>query len=92
MFIDMPKIAVCIYCYNCLLFVFDLFLCFINHSHIFYALLLHMVFFFLSVLNIIYVLDLESVLFDSKIFYNVLLLTCSVSYPFVFTCGYVERK
>jgi hypothetical protein len=41
----MPKIAVCIYCYNCLLFVFDLFLCFVNHSHIFDALLLHNVFF-----------------------------------------------
>jgi hypothetical protein len=38
------------------------------------------VFFFLSVLNIIYVLDLESVLFDSKSVYNVLLLTCSISY------------
>jgi hypothetical protein len=35
-------------------------------------------FFPLSVLNIIYVHDLESVLFDSKNFYNVLLLTCSM--------------
>jgi hypothetical protein len=33
---------------------------------------------FLSVLNIIHVLDLESVLFDSKHLYNVLLLTCFV--------------
>jgi hypothetical protein len=88
----MPKIALCIYCYNCLLFVFDLFLCSVNHSHIFYALLLHNVFFFLSVLNIIYVLDLESVLFDSKNFYNVLLLTCSISYSFVFICGSMEHN
>jgi hypothetical protein len=42
----MSKIAVSIYCYNCLLFVFDLILCFVNHSFIFYALLLHNVFFF----------------------------------------------
>jgi hypothetical protein len=35
---------------------------------------------FLSVLNIIHALDLESVLFDSKHLYNVLLSTCSVSY------------
>jgi hypothetical protein len=45
MFIHMPNIAACIYCYSCLLFVFDLFLCFVNHSHIFYALLLHNGFF-----------------------------------------------
>jgi hypothetical protein len=93
MFIHMPKIAVSIYCYNCLLFVFDLFLCFVNHNHIFYALLLQNgFFFFLSVLDIIYVIDLESVLFDSKNVCNVLPLTCSISYSFVFICGSIEHK
>ena len=44
---------------------------------------------FLSVLNIIHVLDLESVCLIPKIYISIT-LTCSISY-FVFICGFMER-
>jgi hypothetical protein len=88
----MPKIAVCICCYNCCLYwtcFFVLLTVAISSMPCYYTI------FFLSsffVLNIIYVLDLESVLFDSKNFYNVLLLTCSIILLIVFICGSMGHK
>ena len=54
------------------------FLCLLTVDIFFVLLLLHSGF-VLSVLSIIHVLVLESVCFNSKYLYNVLLLTCSVS-------------
>jgi len=73
--IHMHKFAVCIY----LLSVLDLFLCLLTIAISFCALMLHSGF-VPSVLNVIHVLDLESVCFDSKCLYYILCLTCSISY------------
>ena len=55
------------------------FLCLLIIAKSFVLLLLHSGF-VLSLLNIIHALDLESVCFDYRHLYNVLLLTCSISY------------
>ena len=68
----------------CLLSVLDLFLCLVTIAISFYAFVITVIF-VLSVLNIIHLLDLESVCLIPNIYriiilHNVLLLTCSISY------------
>jgi hypothetical protein len=82
-------------CYNCLESVSDLFLCLLIIAISFYAFVVTQ-WFVLSVLNIIQVLDLESVClipnsFTITLLHNVLLLTCSIYY-LLFICGFMERK
>ena len=75
----MLKSAVCVHLLQYSLFIFDLFLCLLTIAISFYVLSLH-IGFVLSVLNIIHVLDLESVRFQTFIQLYCILLTCSISY------------
>jgi hypothetical protein len=50
------------------------------------------VFLFLSLLNIIHLLDLESVFFDSKYLYSRITLDMFYVLLIVFICGFMERK
>ena len=85
MFFICLKLLSVVICYNCLLFVFDLFLCLLTVAISFYALLLCSGF-VLLVLNIIHVLDLESVCFIPNI-YTVILYTLDMFYE-----GHLESK
>ena len=92
----MHKLLSVFICYNRSLSVFDMFLCLLTITISFYAFVITQRFLYLSVLNIIHVLDLESICFITNIYtiiilHNVLLLTCSISY-LLFYCGFMERK